>query len=312
MSQPAQSPSAVSVFSSDPASKSSASSIARPETSVQGAGILIVDEDESFRLGLETFLTEFVGFEDVHAAANGLEALEILREQPSIEMVTLDYQMPEMDGMTFLERVKEGSFPPLAVVMISGYPADNLAERFKAMSSEKLLTDHFLEKPVDFNDLESVILRSYESLKRRQSDELEKNARASDGDDDSSFEKHFAGGPPTESSDEAAGGGEVRARIDWMSETLNGRLDQIESRVENVSSRMPSMAERFWLGVLKWATLGLLAWGFVRFDFGDKLVGWYDIAKARLEAMSSAGPAMDPLEIETTEGEGEVAPKSAE
>ena len=258
------------------------------------AGILIVDEDRSFRLGLETFLKEFVGFEQVHAAANGLEALEILREHPSIEMVTLDSQMPEMDGMTFLERVKEGDFSQLAVVMITGSPSQELEGEFKAMNSQKLLTEHFLEKPVDFNDLESVILQSYESLKKQQAGAMVESPEV---DPEStrpgeSFEEKFAAGPLRGAPNDNAhsGIGEVRARIDWMGDTFNGRLDQIEAKVENVSARMPSMAELFWLGVLKWAALGLLAWAFVRFEAGDKLVAWYGVAKTKLEAMQAPGP----------------------
>lgn len=273
-----------------------------PESSVHDAEILIVDEDRSFCLGLETFLKEFVGFQQVYVAANGLEALELLREHPSIEMVTLDSQMPEMDGMTFLERLKDGDFPRLAVVMITGNPSEDLEEQFKAMSSERLLTEHFLEKPVDFNDLESVIVQSYESL-QKQATSVKADAPnfASDGiepgdsEPEETFEQKFAAGPllsaPNEGANSTAGIGEVRARIDWMGDSFNGRLDQIEAKVENISARLPSMAERFWLGVLKWAALGLLAWAFVRFETGDKLVAWYDVAKAKLEAMSAPGPS---------------------
>jgi len=291
-----------------------------PESSVQDAGILIVDEDRSFRLGLETFLKEFVGFDAVYSAANGLEALEVLRENPSIEMVTLDSQMPEMDGMTFLERVQEADFPQLAVVMITGSPSEDLEQEFRAMNSEKLQTEHFLEKPVDFNDLESVLLQSYESLKKEQAaavvapGDMVEEARVTDSGPEESFEEKFAAGPlrgaPAENSNPNQGISEVRARIDWMGDTFNGRLDQIEAKVENVSARMPSMAERFWLGVLKWATLGLLAWAFVRFEMGDKLVAWYDVAKTRLEAMAAPGPEADEESVEADVVSPAQAPES--
>jgi len=305
MSQPAQSPTATaaSPSSSGLGVPPVAPMFSPPESTVQDAGILIVDADRSFSLGLETFLKEFVGFEEVHVAANGLEALELLREQPSIEMVTLDSHMPEMDGMTFLERVKEGEFPQLAVVMITGNPSEDLEGEFKALNSDRLLTEHFLEKPVDFNDLESVILQSYESLKKQQAaaavvvDPVDVGTGVVDSQHEESFEERFAAGPllsaPDENSSSSSNSGisEVRARIDWMGDSFNGRLDQIEAKVENISARMPSMAERFWLGVLKWAALGLLAWAFVRFEVGDKLVSWYDVAKSKLEALQAPGPA---------------------
>ncbi len=335
MSQPAHSTTAASPSSLGLGVPPVAPMFSPPESTVQDAGILIVDEDRSFRLGLETFLKEFVGFEQVYVAANGLEALELLREQPSIEMVTLDSQMPEMDGMTFLERLKEGDFPQLAVVMITGNPSQDLEGQFKAMNSEKLLTEHFLEKPVDFNDLESVILQSYEALKKQQNSAVVDSPKLvlagtemGDPAPEETFEEKFAAGPllgaPNEAANSNAGIGEVRARIDWMGDALNGRLDQIEAKVENVSARMPSMAERFWLGVLKWAALGLLAWAFVRFEVGEKLVEWYDVAKTKLEAMSAPGPAAtesavdgdngttpSPVAPENDPPEGNVAPDSA-
>ena len=117
---------------------------------------------------MQTFLKEFVGFEKIYSAANGLEALERLRENDDIEIVTLDQEMPEMDGLTFLKIVNDGDFPSLAAVMITGDPDGSIEKKFRALNSVKLVTEHFLEKPVDFNDLESMLLSSHANLKKRQ------------------------------------------------------------------------------------------------------------------------------------------------
>ncbi|MCB1079124.1 MAG: response regulator, partial [Verrucomicrobiae bacterium] len=134
--------------------------------SLDSAGVLIVDEDPAFQLGLKTFLKEHVGFASVRVANNGREALKLLREDPSIELLTLDYRMPELDGLGLLEHLKENPPRPLAVVMITGYPSDRLEEEFRGFHSPMLKTESFVSKPVDFAALEPVVLKAYESLRK--------------------------------------------------------------------------------------------------------------------------------------------------
>ncbi len=134
------------------------------------AGILVVDEDPAFQLGLKTFLREYVGFEKVFTAKSGQEALDFIRAEPSIEVVTLDYRMPGMSGLEVLHSLREASLRPLAVLMITGYPSEELASEFHAMGSGTLLTTHFLPKPVEFEKLEHLVLEAHEevlALKRR-------------------------------------------------------------------------------------------------------------------------------------------------
>lgn len=57
---------------------------------------------------------------DLLTARNGIEAMKKLKENPDIELVLLDINMPLMDGITFLGLVKkEPDFKHVPVVMIS-------------------------------------------------------------------------------------------------------------------------------------------------------------------------------------------------
>lgn len=68
-------------------------------------GILIVDDSTSMRRIVKKFLSnnEFSNF---YEAADGEIALEVL-QQESIDLIISDLNMPNMDGLTFLKKVKQ-------------------------------------------------------------------------------------------------------------------------------------------------------------------------------------------------------------
>ena len=131
-------------------------------------GILVVDEDPAFQLGLKTFLKEYVGFENVFTARNGNEAIDLIEDEDTIELLTLDYQMPGMDGIELLKHLREDAPRPLGVVMITGFPSEELKKNYANCTTSTLLTKHFLSKPVEFEKLEPIILDCYEELKKAQ------------------------------------------------------------------------------------------------------------------------------------------------
>lgn len=128
------------------------------------SAILIVDEDPAFQLGLKTFLREYVGFEKVFVARGGQEALDFLRSEPSIGVVTVDYHMPGMNGIEFIDALSGLINRPLAVLMITGYPSEDLEREFRARGSERLLISHFISKPVQFEKLEHIILAAHDEV----------------------------------------------------------------------------------------------------------------------------------------------------
>ncbi len=80
---------------------------------------LVIDDSKTIRRLLSKMLAD-VGFDEVYEAANGVEALEILRqiEQPHIALV--DWNMPEMDGYTFIRMVRRrDDFKDLRLMMVT-------------------------------------------------------------------------------------------------------------------------------------------------------------------------------------------------
>jgi len=64
--------------------------------------ILAVDDDFINLKLIHSILKKNEDIDEVVEAKNGLEALNILKKQPDIELVLLDIKMPIMDGIEFL------------------------------------------------------------------------------------------------------------------------------------------------------------------------------------------------------------------
>lgn len=138
------------------------------------SAILVIDEDPAFQLGLKTFLREFVGFEKVITARSGQEALDFIRAEPSIEVVTLDSKIGGMSGIELLTQLRAQTDRPIAALMITGTPTESLKSEYHALGTDLLLTDEFLTKPVQFEKLEPVVLNAHESVREAKQRLLER------------------------------------------------------------------------------------------------------------------------------------------
>jgi two-component system, chemotaxis family, chemotaxis protein CheY len=79
---------------------------------------LVVDDSLVIRKILTTYLQRF-GFQ-VTAAINGREALEQLHRMERADIALVDWNMPEMDGITFLREVRANvDYDALPVMMVT-------------------------------------------------------------------------------------------------------------------------------------------------------------------------------------------------
>ncbi|MEM9281525.1 MAG: response regulator [Verrucomicrobiota bacterium] len=250
--------------------------------SVSEIGILIVDEDPAFQLGLKTFLREYVGFEKVFTACNGREAIDLIKAEEAIELITLDYQMPGMNGIEVMEGLKEEAPRALAVIMITGYPSEELEEEFKSFDSPSLVTSRFLSKPVAFEMLEPLMMGAYEELKSVQ----QSNNTASPED------PLFLDSVPEDGTEE---------RINNIEQTASKQSDKIKHLEQEIAETRKSGLKRFWfvvvsLGVLWMASeFGLLS------GVGKKWEGLKSEIKADVQALISSGSAPPEISPDTAE-----------
>jgi phosphoserine phosphatase RsbU/P len=92
-------------------------------------------------------------------AHNGLEALAKLIEYPEIGIILSDINMPEMDGLTLLLKLKELKNPSLKTVVVSAYgDMDNIRTAMNRGAFD------FLTKPINFEDLEITINKTLEEI----------------------------------------------------------------------------------------------------------------------------------------------------
>ncbi|OCR02177.1 diguanylate cyclase [Oscillatoriales cyanobacterium USR001] len=115
--------------------------------------ILVVDDELSLeRLIKQRFRKQIKAKElEFIFVNNGREALSLLEISPAFDLILTDIQMPEMDGLTLLEKIKKFD-PTLKTVVVSAY--DELKNIRIAMNRGAF---DFLTKPIDFNDLEITI-----------------------------------------------------------------------------------------------------------------------------------------------------------
>lgn len=117
------------------------------------AKIMVVDDEadleilikQKFRRQIREKVYEF------SFAANGAEALRLLQEQPDIDMILSDINMPEMDGLTLLTKLAKQN-PLLKSVIVSAYSdMDNIRVAMNRGAFD------FLCKPINFEDLELTV-----------------------------------------------------------------------------------------------------------------------------------------------------------
>lgn len=121
-----------------------------------GRRVLVADDSEINRTILRTFL-ERLGFE-VTLAADGAEAME--RWLPVHDLVCLDIEMPKLDGVTLLNKIRNaasdaGAPAPMALAVTVNALTQEVTEYMQAGF------DACLPKPFSRSDLVEILRRRW-------------------------------------------------------------------------------------------------------------------------------------------------------
>lgn len=135
--------------------------------------ILVVDDEpalealirQKFRRQIKNKEMEFT------FASNGFEALDILEKNKDIGIILTDINMPEMDGLTFLSKLKEKNRLFRSIVISAYGDMENIRTAMNLGASD------FITKPIDLKDLATTLdkireqyhcLKAEEDLERKE------------------------------------------------------------------------------------------------------------------------------------------------
>lgn len=119
--------------------------------SLRGKTLLFVDDDEFLRERMSRAIASR-GLE-VRSAANGAEALELVRQQAP-DLAVLDLKMPGENGLDLLRELKQIS-PKTRVLMLTGY--GSIAGTVEAMHGG---AENYVTKPADVDQVLEAFRRS--------------------------------------------------------------------------------------------------------------------------------------------------------
>ncbi len=120
--------------------------------------ILAVDDEEDILMAIQTHL-EMDGYH-VETANSAKEALEKINEQ-TFQIILTDINMPKMDGLELLEKVKELRGDAI-VIMITAYTS-----LMKVLNSRIYGASDYILKPFrDLSEVDQVVERAFEQIQR--------------------------------------------------------------------------------------------------------------------------------------------------
>ena len=130
------------------------------------ATVLVVDDEDLIRWSLrERLRTD--GYE-VLEAGTGRAALEQFKE--GVDLVLLDYRLPDTDGLSVLRELKKLD-PDILVILLTSFVSVDTA-----VEAMKLGAFHFANKPFDLDDVAALVGRALETTRlRREVKQLREN-----------------------------------------------------------------------------------------------------------------------------------------
>jgi len=81
--------------------------------------LLVVDDSSTMRRIIKNTLAR-LGYKDVLEGADGVDAWEYLDDHPDVEMLITDWNMPNMNGLELVKKVRsDPRFTELPIIMVT-------------------------------------------------------------------------------------------------------------------------------------------------------------------------------------------------
>ena len=122
------------------------------------ATLLIVDDEELVRWSLRERLRK----DGYTVLESGTVASAMEKLTPAVDLVLLDQRLPDGDGLTLLQQIKESSPDTLVILMTAFSTVEN------AVAAMKHGAYHYLNKPFNLDDVSAVVEKALETSRLRR------------------------------------------------------------------------------------------------------------------------------------------------
>lgn len=111
--------------------------------------VLVVDDELLIRWSVAETLA--AAGHSVIQAGDGRAAIDALKTTPGVDVVLLDYRLPDSDDLALLGKIRRTA-PAAAVVIMTAHGTPEMIEGALALGARQVIN-----KPFDMHDLEAVV-----------------------------------------------------------------------------------------------------------------------------------------------------------
>ena len=112
---------------------------------IKDKAILIVDDSKTSTLINMLSIKKHYPFANIYTAKNGVEGLAKLKEHKNIKLILTDYEMPKMDGMEFIKKIRE-IYPFDAKIIIAISSENSISATLLKVGANDFLTKPFIDE----------------------------------------------------------------------------------------------------------------------------------------------------------------------